>query len=404
MRTIGKISGFRPKRWPKDFSKSLSKVIFGVFGRFCWNQRKWLFPIAVIFLVFTALDLYAAPPFKDITEKPKLFPLQSDEIITRGFSGDAATAAEGRKSGSGLLGGPMILGSLISTPAQASVDLSADDALEDSDLQLIQDSSIVSFANPSGTAYFLEFRREVVNYIVKQGDVPEKIAESFGINSDTLLWANGLRDGDIIKPGQELLILPINGVRIKAGAKDTIDSLAKKYNGDKMEIIAFNNLSLDGMIAAGDYLIIPDGEMPPPPKPKTKPGPLAPKYAQSTIGAGWLILPTSGRSWGKVHASNGVDVAASCGTPIYAAAAGKIILSDGVGYNGGYGKYIKIQHPNGVVTLYSHESKLLVSEGEQVSQGQLIGLMGTTGRSTGCHLHWEVRGAKNPLAGRAGNI
>jgi len=131
----------------------------------------------------------------------------------------------------------------------------------------------------------------------------------------------------------------------------------------------------------------------------------APKYASSVQPANnWLIYPTSGRSWGRIHSNNGVDVANPCGTPIYAAAAGQVILSDSSGWNGGYGKYIKIQHPNGVVTLYAHASQLLVSGGESVVQGQLIAYMGTTGRSTGCHLHFEVRGAKNPLAGMRGTI
>lgn len=405
MRTIRKISLNRAKNGLKNPSKSLAKVIFGVFGRFCWNQRKWLGPVAIILFIFTLLDLYGIPSFKDASEKPELFPVLGGEIITQKFSNEDTFLKTGdSKTKFSFLGGPMVLGSLIGSTAQASIDFSADDDFEDSDFQVIQNNSIISFTNPSGTAYFLEYRREVINYIVKPGDVPERIAESFGINSDTLLWANGLRDGDIIRPGQELIILPINGVRIKIAAKDTVDSLAKKYNGGPMEIIAFNNLPLDGALKEGEYIIIPGGETPAPPKPKVKPAPSAPKYAQSTIPAGWLILPASGRSWGRVHGSNGVDIASACGTPIYAAAAGKIITSDGVGYNGGYGKYIKIQHPNGVVTLYSHASKLLVSVGEEVAQGQLIALMGTTGRSTGCHLHWEVRGAKNPLAGKAGNI
>lgn len=132
-----------------------------------------------------------------------------------------------------------------------------------------------------------------------------------------------------------------------------------------------------------------------------KPAVTAPKYAKSTVPASnWLIVPASGKDWGRIHASNGVDVANVCGTPIYAAAAGRIILSDGIGWNGGYGKYIQIQHPSGVVTLYAHASQLLVGVGEEVAQGQLIAIMGTTGRSTGCHLHFEVRGASNPLAGK----
>jgi hypothetical protein len=192
--------------------------------------------------------------------------------------------------------------------------------------------------------------------------------------------------------------LPINGVRVKVVAKDTVESLAKKYNGGAMEIIAFNDLTIDGALTIGDYVIIPGGEPVVAPKPKSTP---AKKYAQSTTAINnWLICPASGFNWGRLHNNNAVDIAAPCGTPVYAAAAGRVILSDGVGYNGGYGKYIKIQHQNGVTTLYAHSSKLLVEAGENVVQGQLIMLMGTTGRSTGCHVHFEVRGASNPLAKR----
>jgi murein DD-endopeptidase MepM/ murein hydrolase activator NlpD len=93
-----------------------------------------------------------------------------------------------------------------------------------------------------------------------------------------------------------------------------------------------------------------------------------------------------------------VDIANSCGTPIYAAAEGTVAISDAVGYNGGFGKYIKLVHPNGTETLYAHNTKLLVSAGEYDQRGQMIALMGSTGRSTGCHLHFEVHGARNPLS------
>jgi murein DD-endopeptidase MepM/ murein hydrolase activator NlpD len=214
----------------------------------------------------------------------------------------------------------------------------------------------------------------------------------------TVLWANNLHDGSIIRPGDQLLILPINGVRIKVSAKDTVASLAKKYSGKTEEIISFNNLAPEGGLEVGGFIIIPDGETPTAaPLPKVT----APKYAQGLASIDWLTIPTTGYDWGRIHSSNGVDIANVCGTPIYAAAAGKIILSDGIGWNGGYGKYIKIQHANGVTTLYGHASQLVVQTGEEVSQGQLIAIMGTTGRSTGCHLHFEVRGGKNPLAGKA---
>ena len=377
--------------------KSLSRVIFSVI----WGQKKWLAWIVIFLSVFFVLDRFGLPPTMDASQKPTLF--SKEEVSQILFDPESLNQEDRTKSENGFLGGPMVLGTLIGSTAQASIDFSADDAMEENDLLLFQDNCLVSCTNPSGLINFPEYNREVVTYIVKQGDAPERIAASFNINTDTLLWANNLAETDIIKPGQELIILPINGVRIKIDKKDTVESLAKKYSGVAMEIIAFNDLPLEGTLIPGEYLIIPGGETPAPPKPKY----VAPakKYAGSTTPASnWLIYPASGYVWGRVHASNGVDIADNCGTPIYAAAGGKVVLSDGVGYNGGYGKYIKIQHPNGVITLYAHATKLLVGEGEAVGQGQVIALMGTTGRSTGCHLHFEVRGASNPLAGKVRTI
>ena len=279
--------------------------------------------------------------------------------------------------------------------AQASVDFSADDELENQDYLILSGSGITA-QNNSNPDPFSGLRHEVVNYVVQEGDTPFDIAIKFSINTDTVLWANNLKDGDLIKPGQQLTILPINGVRVKIVAKDTLASLAKKYNGKVEEIISYNNLA-DDNLKAGNYLIIPNGEMPTPVSSKSTPLPPS-KITAPTIGGNWLIAPTTGTNWGKLHGQNGVDVANACGTAIYAAAAGKVTLADSAGWNDGYGKYIMIKHPNGVVTLYAHASQLLVNAGEQVAQGQLIALMGTTGRSTGCHLHFEVRGAKNPLA------
>lgn len=398
MRIKPKTTQIKPETGFSQSKKSLKRVIFSVI----WLQRRWLISISLIFVVFFTLDSYGASPTKDAAEKPRLFKEKQEQLVTEAVTQESLNQ-QTKSFAEGILGGPSVLGALIAPVAQADVNLEADDELEDQDLLLIQENSLVSNNNPSGTIGFPGFSREIQYYVVRPGDAAEKIAASFNINSDTLLAANGLTESSIIKPGQQLLVLPINGVRVKVGAKDTVETLAKKYSGDKMEIIAFNNLPLEGTLKANDFIIIPDGEMPPLPKAAPRYAVPANKYAVSSIPAGWLIIPTSGHDWGRIHASNGVDIANVCGTPVYAAASGKVILSDGVGYNGGYGKYIKIQHTNGVVTLYGHSSKLLVDAGQQVSQGQLIMLMGTTGRSTGCHLHFEVRGASNPLAGKARN-
>jgi murein DD-endopeptidase MepM/ murein hydrolase activator NlpD len=286
--------------------------------------------------------------------------------------------------------------------AQVSADLIDSEATTTTDSAIYAGSSGIlseDYPVPSNGNPFGGFRKDVTTYVVEGGDTPFDIAAKFDINTDTILWANNLRDGDIIRPGDKLLILPINGVRVKIGAKDTLESLAKKYSGKVPEIQQFNGLESDNL-AVGSYLMIPDGEPATLPSQKSTKY-TAPEYAKSTAPANdWLIAPTTGYDWGILHYNNAVDIANVCGTPIYAAAAGKVILSDGIGWNGGYGKNIKIQHPNGVITHYAHASQLLVDVGDEVAQGQLIALMGTTGHSTGCHLHFEVIGAKNPLVGR----
>jgi len=296
----------------------------------------------------------------------------------------------------GILGGAIDYLSTAAIPAaEASFDFTSDDLSEEADLALLEGSGLVPPTGPGASGPFSGFQREITIYKVQSGDTPFDLAIKFGVNTDTILWANNLRESDLIRPGQQLIILPINGVRVKVGAKDTAEALAKRYQGKASEIIAFNDIAGE-QLPAGQYIIIPNGEMPAAAKTVT-----APKYVTTQpISGSWLIAPASGKNWGRLHNRYGVDISNVCGTPIYAAAAGTVTLADGVGWNYGYGKYIMIKHSNGVITLYAHTSQILVEVGQQVGQGQLIALMGTTGRSTGCHVHFEVRGAKNPFVWR----
>lgn len=115
----------------------------------------------------------------------------------------------------------------------------------------------------------------------------------------------------------------------------------------------------------------------------------------------YFIQPTSGLNWGILHAHNAVDIANVCGTPVAAAADGIVVAADQGGWNGGYGSYITIEHPNSTRTKYAHLQKVDVATGDEVRQGQVIGEIGNTGYVhgvTGCHLHFEVYGAANPFA------
>ena len=174
---------------------------------------------------------------------------------------------------------------------------------------------------------------------------------------------------------------------------DTLKAIATKYHGDVDDIIAYNRLADASDIAPGATIVIPGGEVVAAPAKKKPVG-----SAGGSIASGYFKhpLPGSVRTQG-IHGYNGVDLGAPIGTPILAAASGNVILSRVGGYNGGYGNYVVIKHPNGTQTLYAHMSSNAVSVGDYVAQGQTVGRVGSTGRSTGAHLHFEVRGAKNPF-------
>ncbi len=237
---------------------------------------------------------------------------------------------------------------------------------------------------------------QVSLYVVRPGDSLSQIAEMFSVSANTIIWANDLdRAGELIAPGQVLVILPISGVQHTVVKGDTLAGIAKKYEGDLDDLVKWNGLDPDAPLALGAVVTIPDGVMATPaPSAGSKgvPAGSGPEYA------GYYLRPIDGgvRTQG-IHGYNGVDLATAAGSPIYAAAAGTVIVSKTGGWNGGYGNYIVIRHNNGTQTLYAHNQKNLVTTGERVAQGDVIGYIGSTGKSTGPHVHFEIRGAKNPF-------
>jgi murein DD-endopeptidase MepM/ murein hydrolase activator NlpD len=235
---------------------------------------------------------------------------------------------------------------------------------------------------------------EISVYVVREGDTLSQIAEMYDVSAKTILWANDIGSPSKIRPGDTLVILPITGVRHIVKSGDTLASIAKKYGGDVDDILAYNQLASATEIAVGDTVIIPDGTIAAPPAVKSSVG------TSVAVGGGssGFVHPVPGavRSQG-IHGYNGVDLAAPAGTAVRAAQGGQVIVARGSGWNGGYGLYIVVKHPNGTQTLYAHLSSLSVTAGDSVVSGQTIGAVGNTGRSTGNHLHFEVRGARNPF-------
>lgn len=254
-------------------------------------------------------------------------------------------------------------------------------------------------------------RETISTYTVQTGDSISEIADRFGVSTNTIRWANNMAAKAPIKVGQELTILPITGVRHKVAKGDTLASIAKRYKSDADDIASFNGLEPGEKLSAGDSIIVPDGEMNIPTEQiKKKPtktngssGTKGPLVNIQTGPSGYYSKPVVNGilTQGYHDQYHALDISLprgqSMGAPILAAASGKVIVAKPSGFNGGYGEMIIIQHDNGTQTLYGHLSSVKVSVGQQVNRGDVIGGMGSTGRSTGPHLHFEVRGAKTPM-------
>lgn len=239
-------------------------------------------------------------------------------------------------------------------------------------------------------------------YEVKKGDTLSTVAKLFGVSKNTIIWANDLKS-ESIAPGSTLVILPMTGIKHTVKKGDTLSTIAKKYKADAADIAKFNGLSADDDLAVGDTILVPEGEITVTVTKKSSSGKLVvterllDSYSY-TAPDGFFIRPlVGGRKTQGLHGHNGIDFGANVGTPVLASAGGRVILSKMGGYNGGYGNMIIISHDGGTQTVYAHLSKINVVTGQSVAQGQAIGAVGNTGKSTGPHLHFEVRGAKNPF-------
>ena len=246
-------------------------------------------------------------------------------------------------------------------------------------------------------------RDKIVSYEVQPGDTISSIAEKFGVSMDTVLWENDLTQTSKIKPGQTLGILSVTGVSHKVQKGDTVYSISKKYDASPQAIVDFpyNTFVNDETfeLAIGDVIVVPDGV-----KPNVVP--VSPRIRQITPDAGSVtalgvfVWPTNGSitqrfSW--YHP--GIDIANKSLPNVLAADAGTVVFA---GWDSaGYGNMILIDHGNGYKTRYAHLSRIYVVVGQTVNRGAAIGKMGSTGHSTGPHLHFEVfrsGGRLNPLS------
>lgn len=245
-------------------------------------------------------------------------------------------------------------------------------------------------------------RTGALAYFVQEGDTLSTVAEQFDISLNTLLWANDLTVRSVLALGAELVILPVSGVEHTVKSGDTLLSIAGKYDVEAEEIQRYNALASLDDLRIGENLLVPGGTITAivPARPTNvarifTPTPSTPAPGTSDLepvvaATGAMIWPTDlsviTQYYGWRH--TGIDIDCGFNNDNYAAADGVVQFS---GWKGGYGNTIEINHGNGLVTLYGHHASLYVSAGQQISKGTPVGRCGTTGRSTGTHIHFEVK-------------
>lgn len=297
-----------------------------------------------------------------------------------------------------------------SVKAGNAVPMTEDGALVPDDLQGT-DSDINSYVSSS---------EKIVTYTVAKGDTIGTIASKFGISKNTILYANTDIKNNTLKVGQVLTILPVDGVPYTVKKGDTISSIAKAHKADANDISEYNDI-IDKNLKIGDKIIVPGGtavkkvEAPRPivkvekeqteakvevnTEDKTEKTQASPSEMSGgngiTGGYIWPFPKGTGRVSQKLHDDNAYDFAAPKGTPIYAIQDGKVLIADGSGYNGGYGLYVVIDFDDGGQAIFGHMSKVAAHAGDVVKQGDVIGYVGSTGRSTGNHVHIGYHGGKS---------
>lgn len=235
-------------------------------------------------------------------------------------------------------------------------------------------------------------RLDVVTYTVQAGDTVQAIASLFGLQPTTIMWANpAIEDApDLLRIGQAVLVLPIDGVYHAVAEGDTLESIAETYKVEPEAIVNCQYNFLDptrSLLVEGKKLIVPGGEKPYVPKVVTTYTGSVPEGAYGTGQFQWPVLGTITQGYWYGHRA--IDIGAPTGSALLAADSGFVSFAGWTDV--GYGYLVVIDHANGFATYYAHLSNIYVFEGQAIERGQVIGAVGSTGWSTGPHLHFEVR-------------
>ncbi len=285
-----------------------------------------------------------------------------------------------------------------------SAQLPIDTSVLPDDPTLTDNTALLRAPNPV-TNTPKRIRLNVLKYTVQSGDTVSDIADQFSVSPDSILWANPkLEDNpDMLSIGQELNIPPVSGVLYTVASGDSVQKIADKFKTSKFpsSTLVTNIVNLefnqqlhdlkapDYALTVGQFLMVPDGSKPYIPRVvNAYSGPIPATAARGTGNFGW---PVSGRITQKFWLHHpGIDIGAPKGTPIYAADSGYVVTAGWDPEPVSYGFMILINHGNGFVTRYGHLSAFNVQVGDSVKKGQIIGRVGSTGNSTGPHLHFEI--------------
>ncbi len=359
--------------------------------------------LTVFFVIFNLTHKTQAVALDEIAGKTFLSEIissefgENDQLIEEYFDEQAAITPVQQT----------YLDNLTAFKPQSTAEMAAPEDSEEEDENLFSGGDAIRKPDLAATSKVQRPRESMVDYIVQAGDTISTIAANFGISVNTILWENDLNAYSLIRPGNKLVILPMSGVSHKVARGDTLAAIASKYGIESNAIMEANKLASAEMLSVGQKLFIPGGKkvyyassrpaanvsavsiIKDLFKPQDLKNSASNKLAWPTVGA----RITQYFSW-RHH---GLDIANKKGTPIYACDAGVVEVA---GWGTGYGNQIVIDHGGGRKSRYAHLSKFYVKKGETVKKGEAIAAMGSTGNSTGSHLHLEyiINGIKyNPL-------
>ncbi len=377
------------KRLCSTWRPAKNRVLFPLTTRFVMHGM-----LIVVTLLVTTNSLKAREIRQDDTNGPRIL----SSILRGGEDSEITETADGIITSKRFYDG---IGGV------SPLDVAS--AAVEENMAATQDNSTLLGTQLASTTVGERAREGVVKHVVEGGETVSDIADRYNISVNTVLWENRLGERDFIKPGQVLTVLPTTGVSHQVQRGDTVASIAQKYKADEGEIISFNKLASADAIDQNEILLIPNGTVPPPPpvpQPTVRLARASVIYGDNappsrTVSGSGLLWPTPSHKINQYYRGSrhtGVDIDGDYSSPIYAADSGRVVES---GWHGGYGIALMIDHGNGTKTLYGHASKLFVKAGDYVTKGQTVAMVGTTGYSTGTHLHFEViiGGSKpNPLS------